>query len=103
MASRRRLIWEIETAPGEWRAALPETDEHLPDVPDDAFVRLWHPPRSDSQAVRAWRDLLTDRCKRQPCKQNFREIYLLAPAEERTCVYSTASSHTDRCPPCSGS
>ncbi|MCX5093585.1 DUF4132 domain-containing protein [Streptomyces sp. NBC_00365] len=84
----RRLIWEIEVAPGEWRAVLPETDEHLPDAPDDASVRLWHPIRSDPHAVRAWRDLLTERCIRQPFKQAFREIYLLTPAEERTRVYS---------------
>lgn len=31
----RRLIWEIEVAPGEWRAVLPAIDE-LPDPPDDA-------------------------------------------------------------------
>ncbi|SFF88006.1 DUF4132 domain-containing protein [Streptomyces mirabilis] len=84
----RRLIWEIEVAPGEWRAVLPETYEHLPDAPDDASVRLWHPIRSDPHAVRAWRDLLTERCIRQPFKQAFREIYLLTPAEEQTRVYS---------------
>ncbi|MFE0509513.1 DUF4132 domain-containing protein [Streptomyces sp. NPDC058964] len=84
----RRLIWEIEVAPGEWRAVLPETDEHLPDAPDDASVRLWHPLRSDPDAVRAWRDLLTERRIRQPFKQAFREIYLLTPAEEDTRVYS---------------
>ncbi|MFJ8720729.1 DUF4132 domain-containing protein [Streptomyces sp. NPDC004166] len=84
----RRLIWEIEVAPGEWRAVLPETDEHLPDAPDDASVRLWHPLRSDTHAVRAWRDLLSERHIRQPFKQAFREIYLLTPAEEQTRVYS---------------
>ncbi|MEV8554859.1 DUF4132 domain-containing protein [Streptomyces sp. NPDC051917] len=84
----RRLIWEIEVAPGEWRAVLPETDERLPDAPDDASVRLWHPLRSEPDAVRGWRDLLTERCIRQPFKQAFREIYLLTPAEEHTRVYS---------------
>ncbi|GGY97870.1 DUF4132 domain-containing protein [Streptomyces poonensis] len=84
----RRLIWEIEIAPGEWRAVLPETGEHLPDAPDDASVRLWHPLRSDLHTVRAWRDLLTERRIRQPFKQAFREIYLLTPAEEQTRVYS---------------
>ncbi|MFJ8541246.1 DUF4132 domain-containing protein [Streptomyces sp. NPDC093586] len=83
-----RLIWEIEVAPGEWRAVLPETDEDLPDAPDDASVRLWHPLRSGPHAVRAWRDLLTERRIRQPFKQAFREIYRLTPAEERTGVYS---------------
>ncbi|MEU9588511.1 DUF4132 domain-containing protein [Streptomyces sp. NPDC048193] len=83
-----RLIWEIEVAPGEWRAVLPATGEALPDVPDDTPVRLWHPLRSDPDAVRAWRDLLTERRIRQPFKQAFREVYLLTPAEERTGVCS---------------
>ncbi|MEV7612753.1 DUF4132 domain-containing protein [Streptomyces sp. NPDC089799] len=84
----RRLIWEIEVAPGEWRAVLPEAVDHLPDVPDDASVRLWHPLRSDLDDVRAWRELLTERCIQQPFKQAFREIYLLTPAEEETRVHS---------------
>ncbi|MCC5476335.1 DUF4132 domain-containing protein [Streptomyces sp. JA03] len=84
----RRLIWEIELAPGEWHAVLPETQERLPDAPDDASVRLWHPLRSEPHAVRAWRDLLTEQRIRQPFKQAFREIYLLTPAEEQTRVYS---------------
>ncbi|MGW0769427.1 DUF4132 domain-containing protein [Streptomyces sp. NPDC002676] len=84
----RRLIWEIEVAPGEWRAVLPETDEPLPGAPDDASVRLWHPIRSEPDTVRAWRNLLVERRIRQPFKQAFREIYLLTPAEEQTRVYS---------------
>jgi hypothetical protein len=84
----RRLIWEIEVTPGEWRPVLPAAEEHLPDAPDDASVRLWHPLRSDSGAVRAWRELLTERRIRQPFKQAFREIYLLTPAEEETRVHS---------------
>ncbi|MGW9595108.1 DUF4132 domain-containing protein [Streptomyces chartreusis] len=83
----RRLIWEIEVAPGEWRAVLPEAGR-LPDAPDDALVRLWHPIRSTPDAVRAWRDLLLERRIRQPFKQAFREIYLLTPAEVETRVYS---------------
>ncbi|MEU1595374.1 DUF4132 domain-containing protein [Streptomyces sp. NPDC005708] len=83
----RRLIWEIEVTPGAWKAVLP-TAEELPDAPDDASVRLWHPIRSDAGTVRAWRDLLTERRIRQPFKQAFREIYLLTPAEEETGVYS---------------
>ncbi|MFF6810432.1 DUF4132 domain-containing protein [Streptomyces sp. NPDC012403] len=84
----RRLIWEIEVAPGEWRAVLPETDENLPHAPDDTPVRLWHPLRSDPETVRAWRNLLTERRIRQPFKQAFREIYRLTPAEEQTRVHS---------------
>ncbi|MEU6147004.1 DUF4132 domain-containing protein [Streptomyces sp. NPDC047081] len=85
----RRLIWEVETAPGDWRAVLPETEtDDLPDAPEDAAVRLWHPLRSDPDSVRTWRDLLTERRIRQPFKQAFREIYLLTPAEEATRTYS---------------
>ncbi|GAA1866515.1 DUF4132 domain-containing protein [Actinomadura bangladeshensis] len=83
----RGLIWEVETAPGAWRAVLPETDG-LPDAADDAAVRLWHPIRSEPGEVRAWRDLLIERRIRQPFKQAFREIYLLTPAEEETGTYS---------------
>lgn len=89
----RRLIWEIEVAPGAWRAVLPEAagllgEEGLPDAPDDASVRLWHPLRSGPDSVRSWRDLLTERRIRQPFKQAFREIYLLTPAEEETRLHS---------------
>ncbi|MFI9155249.1 DUF4132 domain-containing protein [Streptomyces sp. NPDC053367] len=83
----RRLIWEIETAPGTWHAVLPETDD-LPEAPEDAAVRLWHPLRSDPDTVRAWRDLLVEAHVRQPFKQAYREIYLLTPAEEETRTYS---------------
>ncbi|MEU9842241.1 DUF4132 domain-containing protein [Actinomadura sp. NPDC048032] len=83
----RTLLWEIETAPGEWRTVLPETGE-LPDAADDASVRLWHPIRSGPDEVRAWRDLLVERRIRQPFKQAFREIYLLTPAEVETATYS---------------
>ncbi|WP_406862918.1 DUF4132 domain-containing protein [Streptomyces sp. HUAS MG47] len=83
----RRLIWEIETAPGAWWAVLPEFDA-LPDAPEDAAVRLWHPLRSDPETVESWRDLITGRELRQPFKQAFREIYRLTPAEEGTRDYS---------------
>jgi hypothetical protein len=83
----RRLVWEVEVAPGSWQAVLPETDD-LPDAPEDATVRLWHPLRCDPAEVRAWRDLLTEARIRQPFKQAFREIYRLTPAEEETRVHS---------------
>ncbi|MFF4272112.1 DUF4132 domain-containing protein [Streptomyces sp. NPDC001536] len=83
----RRLIWEIEVAPGQWRAVLPSTED-LPDAPDDASVRLWHPIRADADTVRTWRDRLVDGQLRQPFKQAFREIYRLTPAEEETRVHS---------------
>ncbi|WP_146238314.1 DUF4132 domain-containing protein [Streptomyces sp. Act143] len=81
------LIWEVETAPGEWRPFLPATDD-LPDAPDDASVRLWHPIRADAGTVRAWRDRLVDAELRQPFKQAFREIYRLTPAEEEARLHS---------------
>ncbi|WP_328873632.1 DUF4132 domain-containing protein [Streptomyces sp. NBC_00287] len=84
----RRLIWEIEVAPGDWRAVLPEAADELPDAPADARVRLWHPLRADADAVRTWRDLLTEARIRQPFKQAFREIYRLTPAEQETRGYS---------------
>ncbi|NDU74550.1 DUF4132 domain-containing protein [Actinomadura sp. DSM 109109] len=83
----RTLLWEIETAPGDWRTVLPEAGD-LPDAAEDAPVRLWHPIGSTPDEVRAWRDLLVDRRIRQPFKQAFREIYLLTPAEEETATYS---------------
>ncbi|MFI8537360.1 DUF4132 domain-containing protein [Streptomyces aquilus] len=82
-----RLIWEIETAPGAWQTFLPAADD-LPDAPDDACVRLWHPIRADAETVRAWRDRLVDGQVRQPFKQAFREIYRLTPAEEETRLHS---------------
>ncbi|NGO77880.1 DUF4132 domain-containing protein [Streptomyces sp. YC504] len=84
----RRLIWEIELGPDRWQTVLPEADADLPEAPADARVRLWHPQRAEPEAVRRWRELLTERQVRQPFKQAFREIYLLTPAEEETRVYS---------------
>lgn len=81
----RRLIWEIEVAPGTWTAVLPETADVLP---EGVSVRLWHPLRGDADSVRAWRDLLTEAGIRQPFKQAFREVYRLTPAEEETRVHS---------------
>jgi uncharacterized protein DUF4132 len=90
-----RLIWEVEVAPGEWRAALP-ADGGLLDSAGRPFgavdagtaIRLWHPVRARLDEIRAWRDLLIARQVRQPFKQAFREIYLLTPAELETRVYS---------------
>ncbi|GAB2804386.1 hypothetical protein GCM10027176_06660 [Actinoallomurus bryophytorum] len=87
-----RLIWEVEVAPGEWRAMLPIGGERIDSAgrPLDAVgeVRLWHPVRASIEEIRAWRDLLTERGIRQPFKQAFREIYLLTPAELETRDYS---------------
>ncbi|WP_254716727.1 DUF4132 domain-containing protein [Actinomadura sp. WMMB 499] len=84
----RGLIWEVETAPGAWTAVLPAIGD-LPDAPDDAAVRLWHPIGARGGDVRAWRDALVERGVRQPFKQAFREIYRLTPAEEEARTHST--------------
>ncbi|MFI0349034.1 DUF4132 domain-containing protein [Actinomadura sp. 9N407] len=92
----RSLIWEAETAAGEWRPWLPATGDGAPGggapggwaLDDAAPVRLWHPIRSTPDEVRAWRDLLVERRIAQPFKQAFREIYVLTPAEVATGVYS---------------
>ena len=84
----RRLIWEVETAPGDWQAVLPLHEAPPENVPDDAAVRLWHPIRATADEVRAWRDRIIGLNVRQPCKQAFREIYVLTPAEEETRLYS---------------
>jgi hypothetical protein len=92
-----RLIWEVEVAPGQWRAGLPveggrrfldAAGEPWAAVGDDTAIRLWHPVRATPEEIRAWRDHLTERRLRQPFKQAFREIYLLTPAERETRVYS---------------
>ncbi|MEV5895424.1 DUF4132 domain-containing protein [Nonomuraea fuscirosea] len=75
-----RLIWEIEHAPGEWRATLGAPEE--PGLPEDTPVRLWHPARATTDEVFRWRERITEERIRQPFKQAFREVYLLTPAEE---------------------
>ena len=109
-----RLIWEMEVAPGEWRAALP-VDGGLLDSAGRPFgavdagtaVRLWHPVRAPLDEIRAWRDLLIARQVRQPFKQAFREIYLLTPAEleTRDLLQPVRRAHpapTGGCTRCSG-
>ncbi|MET7332105.1 DUF4132 domain-containing protein [Nonomuraea sp. NPDC005650] len=79
-AVARRLIWEAEVAPGEWRAALGGAE--------GGRVRLWHPARATPDEVARWREAVADGRIRQPFKQAFREVYPLTPAEERTAGYS---------------
>jgi len=81
----RGLIWEFQdTEDGGWRAVAPLTEP--PGEPE--CVRLWHPIRASVDDIKAWRERLVAERLRQPFKQAFREIYLLTPAEEETCVYS---------------
>uniref|UniRef100_UPI00355908AD DUF4132 domain-containing protein n=1 Tax=Streptomyces sp. KL116D TaxID=3045152 RepID=UPI00355908AD len=73
----RRLIWEIERAPGDWHAFLP-ADDGLPDADPATAVRLWHPARAGDAAQRtAWRDRVVALAVRQPFRQAFREQYAL--------------------------
>ncbi|MEV0830339.1 DUF4132 domain-containing protein [Nonomuraea rubra] len=96
-----RLIWEVEAAPGEWRALppafTPGSGPAAPDgsaaldgsaAPDGRRVRLWHPARAAAGEVARWREAVTEGRVRQPFKQAFREVYPLTPAEEETAAYS---------------
>jgi Domain of unknown function (DUF4132) len=51
-------------------------------------VELWHPIHAETDEVRSWRATLLEREIEQPFKQAHREVYLLAPAERETRVYS---------------
>ncbi|NUR74564.1 MAG: DUF4132 domain-containing protein [Hamadaea sp.] len=88
LAVARGLVWELECAPGRWQAVLldgeafVDVDGGVVKPADAAGIRLWHPIRSSTPEILAWRDLLMARGLRQPFKQAFREIYLLTPAEE---------------------
>ncbi|MEU0560979.1 DUF4132 domain-containing protein [Dactylosporangium sp. NPDC006015] len=69
-----RLIWEAETAPGRWEAALGAP-------PRGGRVRLWHPARAGAADRAAWRDTVVERRLTQPVRQAFREHY---PASDGT-------------------
>jgi hypothetical protein len=96
----RRLIWRF----GEQAAIPVAQDEYFglhgvvrPDP--EAPVRLWHPLDSDPAEIAAWRTLVRERELRQPFKQAYREIYLLAPAERETGLYSNRfAAHIVRYP-----
>ena len=87
----RRLIWRFDDV-----AAIPLEDEELPVAKE---VRLWHPIHESPDEVARWRALIRERELVQPFKQAYREIYLLAPAEERTETYSNRfAAHIVRYP-----
>ncbi|MEU9125335.1 DUF4132 domain-containing protein [Streptomyces sp. NPDC048506] len=72
----RRLIWEVEQAPGDWRAVLPAAGPPGGPEPDpSAAVRLWHPARATPADREFWRDLIEERRLRQPFRQAYREHY----------------------------
>lgn len=88
-----RLIWSLNTKghrtaalfhSGAWQdvnGAPVETD-------DTTTVRMWHPVDHDTTALMTWRERMTALEISQPCKQAYREIYLLTDAERITEVYS---------------
>ena len=97
-----RLIWEFEDG-GETRTAIPwqgnlvDWAGHAVQLSQQARVRMWHPIRSDVQAILSWRCWLEDRQVRQPFKQAHREVYLLTDAERETGTYSNRfASHIIR-------
>jgi uncharacterized protein DUF4132 len=57
-------------------------------LPGVARVRVWHPLDASTEEIVGWRSLLAEQRIRQPFKQAHREIYLPAPAERETRVYS---------------
>jgi len=78
-----RLIWEIECAPGVWRAVLPVAGPlDLPELEGDpepapsVGVRLRHPARATPAERRIWRDRIAALQLRQPFRQAYREHHL---------------------------
>jgi hypothetical protein len=86
----RSLVWRfgdtagIPLAPGRVLLADGTTAATAPE--DD--VRLWHPIHATTDDVARWRTLIREHRIMQPFKQAFREVYLVAPAEEETRTYS---------------
>lgn len=96
----RRLIWRFDR-----RAAIPlSRNEFLTldgpiQPPTGGEVSLWHPLDEAPEQIAAWRELLRDRELQQPFKQAYREIYLVAPAEQETRLYSNRfAAHIVRYP-----
>lgn len=97
-----RLIWEFESG-GETRTAIPWKGKlvdwagHAVEPTPQARVRMWHPIRSEVQAILSWRCWLEDHQIRQPFKQAHREVYLLTDAERETGTFSNRfASHIIR-------
>jgi hypothetical protein len=89
----RLLIWSFERE-GSRTSGLPVGDgfidangnELVPDA--GVHVKLWHPMRSDTAEVLAWRGRIRELGVTQPFKQAHREIYVLTDAERETRTYS---------------
>lgn len=93
-ALARRLIWKFTSQGGSTAAVWNQSGlvdrSGKPISLDESVttVGLWHPLDEDAGVVLEWRDALERMGIVQPFKQAHREIYLLAPAEENTGVYS---------------
>lgn len=93
-ALARRLIWNFTshrvTTAGTWinGSISDRYGNSLPLDQPDLAVSLWHPLEQGADTVLGWRHLLEEWGIVQPFKQAHREIYLVAPAEENTRVYS---------------
>lgn len=90
----RRLVWRFTGAGGAIlglpidRAGVSTVDGTTRSVAGAGAVSLWHPLESSRETVLAWRRrLLTDLIV-QPFRQAFRELYVIAPAEERGGAHS---------------
>ncbi|MEU8784407.1 DUF4132 domain-containing protein [Streptomyces sp. NPDC048637] len=84
----RRLVWEIEYAPGMWRAVLPAAGPlDFPEPEPSAAVRLWHPARATPAERRTWRDRIAARHLRQPLRQAYREHYLPEESGHATSMF----------------
>ena len=74
----RRLFWRFDDDVALGEEAPPRASQ----------VRLWHPALAAPEDVQQLRRALVERELVQPFKQAYREIYLVAPAELETGVYS---------------
>jgi hypothetical protein len=100
------LIWTFVEPGGDAKVGLPLDADGLVDSDGRSFepasgseVRLWHPIGASVEEVAGWRSFVLERELVQPFKQAFREVYLLAPAEQETRIYSNRfAAHIVRYP-----
>ncbi|MGL5386203.1 MAG: DUF4132 domain-containing protein [Enterobacterales bacterium] len=78
----RRLIWQMESAPGVYHSIMPRANQQWVDcwgepctLPDPQRIRLWHPLHVSPSEHDAWQGYLLRQGIDQPFKQVLREIY----------------------------
>lgn len=90
----RKLIWQLGGDGDLQTAALFHNDEWQDvtgapvDITKVSRIRLWHPVECSVDQVMAWRARLAELEIVQPCKQAYREVYLVTGAERTAEVYS---------------